>query len=539
MLCSLRLRNIATISDTTLELSGGLNVLTGETGAGKSILVDGLLLALGERADHSIVRPGEKLATVEALFQDGGSELLVRREVFASGRSRILLDDELTDLETTRERMGELVDLHTQRSTPALLSRRVQQAFLDARAGILETASEVRGSFRRLGQIDQRTAELESEIGASGSRRELLEHEASILGSLSPSREEYLDLSERRRRVEKDLKLRESLSMLSDLLSPEEGGFLKALRERRMELEKAQGLEEMTELVREAEIAIEEASRICSSRLGAADESWSVGDMDARLDEYGRLLGRYGGDIDRLMSRVGEVAAELGGMAAMEEELTALSAERASVASALAEGSGRLSLARTDARPAFVEGVTAELARLGMKGAVFDVVFGAPPRDRSVTVEGRPCCSDGFEVPEFRFSANPGMPPGPLQSVPSGGELSRLSLAIKLAQSGPGGATTIFDEIDSGVGGTVAHLLADSLARASKGRQFVVITHLAQIAARADRHLSVVKDSSGGLATTSVALQEGEDRVAEIARMLGGSEAAVDHARALLGGCPA
>lgn len=340
MLCSLRLRNIATISDTTLELSGGLNVLTGETGAGKSILVDGLLLALGERADHSIVRPGEKLATVEALFNDGESEILVRREVFSSGRSRILLDDELTDLETTRERMGELVDLHTQRSTPALLSRRVQQAFLDTRAGILDTASAVRGFYRRLGQIDQRAAELESALGASGSRRELLEHEASILGSLSPSREEYLGLSERRRLVEKDLKLRESLSLLSDLLSPEEGGFLKALRDRRMELLKAQGMEEITDLVREAEIAIEEASHICSSRLGAADDSWSIGDMDARLDEYGRLLGRYGGDIDRLMARVGEVAAELGGIAAMEEEFSALSVERTSVAAALAAGSG-------------------------------------------------------------------------------------------------------------------------------------------------------------------------------------------------------
>ncbi|HRY61152.1 MAG TPA: AAA family ATPase, partial [Candidatus Fermentibacter sp.] len=169
MLCSLRLRNIATISDTTLELSEGLNVLTGETGAGKSILVDGLLLALGERADHSIVRPGERLANVEALFTDGSADVIVRREVYASGRSRILLDDEPTDLETVRARMSDLVDLHTQRSTPALLSRRVQQAFLDAAAGCLDAASEVRALHGRIGRIDARMREISEELGLSAS----------------------------------------------------------------------------------------------------------------------------------------------------------------------------------------------------------------------------------------------------------------------------------------------------------------------------------------------------------------------------------
>ncbi len=539
MLCSLRLRNIATISDTTLDLDEGLNVLTGETGAGKSILVDGLLLALGERADHSIVRPGERLATVEAVFLEGGREVLVRREVYSSGRSRILLDDELTDLETARDRMSELVDLHTQRSTPALLSRRTQQAFLDSRAGCLELAAAVRTLHRRIGQIDQRAEAITQALGASASRREILEFEESALRELAPSREEYLGLTERRRALEKGMRLVESLSALSGLLSSDGGGLQKALRDCRTDLEKSGGRQEITDLLKEAEIALEEAARLCASELGPEDGAWDVPRIDARLDEYGRLLGRYGGDIERLLARVDETGAELGAVRAMEEELGGLVSERLRVTEELAGGSLALSSARASARPAFADGVAAELKLLGMEGASFDVVFGEPPRDRSIEYDGRRYCSDGAEVPEFVFSANPGMPAGPLQSVPSGGELSRLSLSIKLAQSVTGGATMIFDEIDSGVGGTVAHLLADSLARASVGRQLVVITHLPQIAARARRHMSVVKEVSDGLAVTRVAHRQGEDRVAEVARMLGGGKAALEHARALLEGAGA
>ncbi|MDM7993663.1 MAG: AAA family ATPase [Candidatus Fermentibacter sp.] len=536
MLCSLRLRNIATISDTTLELSEGLNVLTGETGAGKSILVDGLLLALGERADHSIVRPGERLANVEALFTDGSADVIVRREIYASGRSRILLDDEPTDLETVRARMADLVDLHTQRSTPALLSRRVQQAFLDAAAGCLDAASEVRALHGRIGRIDARMREISEALGLSASRRELLEHEASLLSGLAPSKDEYLGLSGRRRELEKDSKLRESMSALAELLSPGEGGFARSLREIRAKLEGSPGLEDLTALLLEAGIAIEEASRICDSRLGAGDDGWDAARLDARLDEYGKLLGRYGGDIDRLVSRVGEVADELDAMARLSEELSALGAERPGALSALSAAACALSASRGAARPVFEGSVEAELERLGMEGASFIVDLRSPPSDRAVELGGRPCGPDGFESPEFRFSANPGMPAGPIQSVPSGGELSRLSLAVKLAQGGPGGATTVFDEIDSGVGGTVAHLLADSLARAAGGRQFVVITHLAQVAARAGRHISVVKDVSGGLASTRVSVLEGGERAVEVARMLGGGEAALAHAKALLGG---
>ena len=536
MLCSLRLRNIATISDTTLPLAEGLNVLTGETGAGKSILVDGLLLALGERADHSIVRPGERLASVEALFTDGSEEVLVRREVYASGRSRILLDDEPTDLETVRTRMTDLVDLHTQRSTPALLSRRVQQAFLDTAAGCLDAASGVRALHGRIGRIDARMREISESLGVSAARRELLEHEASLLSGLAPSKDEYLGLSGRRRELEKDSRLRESMSALADLLSPGEGGFGRSLRELRTKLEGSPGLSDLTGLLLEAEIAIEEAARICDSRLGAADDGWDSARIDARLDEYGRLLGRYGGDIDRLVARIGELAGELGAIGGLEAELTTLGDERPGVLSALTGAAGMLSASRDAARPAFEKSVETELQRLGMEGAVFRIELRDPPSERAVDLGGTPCGPDGFESPEFRFSANPGMPAGSLQAVPSGGELSRLSLAVKLAQGGPGGVTTVFDEIDSGVGGTVAHLLAGSLARAAGGRQFVVITHLAQVAARADRHISVVKDVAGGLASTRVSVLEGGERAVEVARMLGGGDAALAHAKALLGG---
>ncbi len=538
MLNSLRLRNIATISDTALELGEGLNVLTGETGAGKSILVDGLLLALGERADHSLVRPGEKVASVEAVFEISGLETTVRREVHSAGRSRLFIDDELTDLETARERVGALVDLHTQRSTPALLSRRTQQAALDAFAGCAPTATRVSDLHRTLGRMRAEMRRMEERLGRESSRMELLSHEASLISGLGPSRDEYTELMERRASIESDRSRIEALSALDALLSGEDGGLVRSLREHRTAIGKAGGPRDLEAMLAEAEIALKEAASTCSSALASTDGAqWSASEIDRRLDEYGRVLGRYGGDIERLLERSRELGAELASLAGLQEEHEKLSRQAGEVLLGLGDSAGVLTAARERARADFGDRVTGELHRLGMEGAVFGVRFDPAPPDRSAETPSGPVSSDGAELVEFEFSANPGMPPGPVSSVPSGGELSRLSLAVRLALSGSGPwSTLVFDEIDSGVGGTTARLLAESLRRASEGRQTIVITHLPQIASRAARHLAVVKAGDGAGVVTSVLRLEGTDREAEIARMLGGGEAALDHARALLGG---
>jgi DNA repair protein RecN (Recombination protein N) len=538
MLSSLRLRNIATISDTVLDLDGGLNVLTGETGAGKSILVDGLLLALGERADHSLVRPGARTASVDAVFVDeSGSETLVRREVQQGGRSRLLIDDEQVPLDEARERMSSLVDLHTQRSSPALLLRRAQQACLDEYAGTSRTAAGVRSLFAELSSARAAMDEIRRELSGAADLREVLRHEARLIEELDPGRDEYISLMDRRRAL---AEAEAGLSLLGRFLEAVDGddsGMIQGIATLRTELERGRPAHgDLIELLHQADISLREAAAVCRSRLSSAESApWMIEQIDARLDAYGRLLNRHGGDIDRLIARREEVALQLSGIDDMDRKLDELTIREAAASSALAEAAGTLSAGRRAAAGPLCARVVEELGLMGMPEACFDVAFRDPGRERILQAGPLAVSSDGLELPEFVFSANPGIPAGPLASIASGGELSRVSLSLRLSLAGAGGtATLVFDEIDSGVGGETAALLADSLLRASASRQTVVITHLPQIAARARNHLTVEKRMEEGMPVTEVRRLEGQDRVGEIARMLGGGAAAAKHARAIL-----
>lgn len=539
MIASLRLRNIATISDVSLELGPGLVVLTGETGAGKSILIDGLLLALGERADHSMVRPGAKSASVESLFLVSGKEISIRREIQATGRSRLLIDDEVTTLEEARERMSGLVDLHTQRSTPALLSRKRQQGFLDTFAGAAPTADAVRAAYSGLARLGSRIAEIRDSLLAAAGQRDLLGHEAGLIEKLGPSREEYEDLLAKRRELETSEAACAFLTGVANALEGEENGLCGRVAALRSSVERAEPREaELAELLSQADIALREAASICRGRLSAMEAApWLSRSIDERLDAYGKLLPRYGGDVERLLARAGQISSMMSSWALLEAELESAEREAAELSEALSRDASALSGARRAAAPRLCEAVERELAGLGMPGASFRVEFHQVPADRAVEAGGVPVCSDGAELPEFLFTANEGMPPGPLSSVASGGELSRTSLALRLALAEAGGSgTMVFDEIDSGVGGETAAMLAEALRRSSMARQTIVITHLPSIAAAADIHLAVRKRDDCGMPVTEVARLAGRERLEELARMLGGGQAAMRHARSLIGG---
>jgi DNA repair protein RecN (Recombination protein N) len=374
-------------------------------------------------------------------------------------------------------------------------------------------------------------------MDSNASSSEMLEHEEKLLGELSASKEEYLDLIERRRFLEKAESLTSLYGRVLGSISGDEGGMLSAISALKACLLKSgEDVGDLPELLDSADIALREASSRCSSKLSTIEGApWMIEQIDARLDSYGKLLGRYGGDIDRLLARMTEVSTELGRREAMARELDGLESLRAELSAGLARSASELTGLRTRARKPMEKAVGSELAKLGMPGSTFEVVFSSVPADRSVRSVDLSVCSDGAELPEFMFSANAGLPPGPVSSVASGGELSRLSLAVRLALSGPAGSSTlVFDEIDSGVGGETAGLLASSLSRASRGRQTIVITHLPQIASRAGRHLAVSKSASAEMPVTTVRALEGESRVEEIARMLGGGVAAIEHARAML-----
>lgn len=538
MLVSLTLRNLATISDTSVEFRDGLNVLTGETGAGKSILIDGLLLALGTRADRAKVRTGAKTASVEALFTVAdGTECIVRREVRSQGRSRFFLNDELSTLEDGREVISGMVDLHSQESTPALLGRRAQMQALDEYGGCSDLAVDISEVFGRYTSAMRRMEDLDARVSGIGEKRDIARHELLLIEKLDPSQEDYESLTDERRQLKSAGDDAQVLGELDRGISGDDGildmisSWQSSLRNSRMDVS------DLLELLEQAEIALSEAGSQCERALSRIESApWRMEEIDRRLDGYSDLLGRCGGSLDALLRLRGKLAAELEGYDRLEEELSALRDELPVMENRLLDLSRELSDARRKAADSLVESVERELRLLAMPHAVFGVEMTQPGEQRSRTIEGTRICSDGAEIPEFRFSANPGMKPGPLSAVASGGEMSRVSLVLKLALATVTQAPTmIFDEIDSGVGGETANLLAESLSRVSRQRQVIVITHLPQIASRADHHLAVSKGMESGLPVTSVqSLESRDQRVEELSRLLGGGSGAREHAEKMI-----
>ncbi len=539
MLSYLLLRNLATISDVSVEFVPGLNVLTGETGAGKSILIEGLQLVLGARADRSLVRPGASAAVIEALFTgENGDELIVRREVRTRGRSRLFVNDELSSLEEAREILAGLIDIHSQGSSPAMLDRKNQLKALDEYAGCCGPAREMSESFRTYVKYGERVAELESMLERAGERKDITSHELSLIEELRPSREDYMALLDERRRLNSARESMEAINAVSGGVSGE-GGLLERVAYLKSLVKNAgSDAESVYELLEQAEIALSEAGNTCAGLLaGMENAPWRLEEVDERLDAYSRLMGRSGGSLDALLGMKEALVAELARYESMEMELKELRGGIPELEARVLEIGKKLLDRRTSAAGRLQEEVQRELRLLGMPDAIFRVEL-SPPRHAGVReVGGMVTGAEGPVVPMFVFSANPGMEPGPLSSVASGGETSRVSLALKLALSGVTQASTmIFDEIDAGVGGEIANLLADSLERVSKKRQVLIVTHLPQIASRADRHISVFKEVSSGMPVTGVKVLNGrEHRVDEVARLLGGGRGARDHAEKMLG----
>lgn len=535
MLSRLALSNLATISDTVLEPGPGLNVLTGETGAGKSILIDGLLLAMGARADKTLVRPGARLASVEAVFNDDRGELCIRREVFAEGRSRVFIDDALSTLEDVVESLDGRMGLHTQRSTPALLRKPMQVAILDGFAGCVPLARRYAGLFAGYRNLLSRSSELSGMIAGFASRREIVLHELSLFNRLKPSREDYEAMREERSRLERARELAMLYGGLAEALEGDDGfigrlaGFCRTINA------SDPGQSELVELLGQAGICASEAARLGRGLLGVFEDAPErLAGMDERLDAYARLISRTGGSLEKMLGAGERLGAELASMDALEEELSTLTGGRPALEDELSGCALDLEDARREASAKLAEQCNSELRMLRMPASAFSVGF--TPASRGIELAGRSYGPVGLSEPEFLFTANTGMPPGPLAAIASGGELSRVALALELALAGASGVSTlVFDEIDSGTGGETAHCLGDSLARAGAVRQVIVVTHLAQVAGRADRNILVEKRVVNGMPESGTRILAGEDeRLMELARLLGGGEAAVQHARSIL-----
>jgi len=551
MLIELRIRNFAVADDVTVTLAGGLNVLTGETGAGKSILVDALSLVLGERASSEDVRAGTDRAAVEAVFDISArpdlaarldelglpSEeglLILRREVQVEGRNRAWVNGSPSTATVVGELGSRLVDLHGQHEHQTLLSRSAQRHMLDAYAGALQTAARVRSLFDDLREARSRLEAHLDRVRELESRGDFLRFQLGEIEEAAIEAGEDEALREESARLEHARDLAEAAGRAHEVLYGGEEAVSDRLAEVRAELRSAAridpALEELASLVDQAYHATVEAGRASSSYAeGVEMDPERMAEVQRRLDTLFRLKRKYGPELADVLLTADRLREEVAELDHAESDASQLEADVEAAETALAAAAGQLSEARAAAAARLQGAVEALLPELGMSGAVFRVSLEAAERIEA----------GGAERVEFLVSLNPGFPPRALSRVASGGELSRVMLALKTVLAEVDFIPTlVFDEIDAGIGGEVATAVARKLEALGGAHQVFVITHLPQLASRAGEHLFVRKAETGGVASTRVERLDGEARVREIARMLGGdpeSEASRDHARELLG----
>jgi DNA repair protein RecN (Recombination protein N) len=544
VLTALSIRDVVLIESLDLEFGPGLGVLTGETGAGKSILLDALGLALGARADSGLVRRGQAQAVVTvsfdlpaghpaiALLRDNGLEgepgepLVIRRIVKSDGGSRALVNDQSASAGLVRDLGATLVEVHGQHDDRGLLDPRGHRELLDA-FGALDTA-EVEAAWRAMSDADAALAAAREALEAAARDRDWLEHAVAELALLAPRAGEDEELAALRSDMQKGARLADDIAAAGQLLEGSEGG-LALLRQAARRLERIAGEDErLAEALAALDRALVEAGD-AEDRLAAAAEALAcdparLEQAEARLFELRALARKHRVEPDALPALAEDLSARLAALEAGEAGLAALERKAADARRAYGAAAGRLGDARRAAAARLDAAVAAELGPLRLDAARFrttieplaEARWGARGRDRV----------------EFEVSTNPGAPFAPLVRIASGGELSRFILALKVALAEQGGATTmIFDEIDRGVGGAVASAVGERLHRLAGTAQLLVVTHSPQVAARGNRHLLIEKSHDGLVTRTSVHWLDEPRRREEIARMLSGAQV-TDEARA-------
>ncbi len=550
MLIELRIRDYAVIHDLTLELGPGLSALSGETGAGKSIIVGALSLLLGERASSDTVRTGAERAMVEAVFDVAGHPkigaqlndlgieaedglLILRREVAAVGRNRAWINESPTTARTVGELGRSLVDLHGQHEHQTLLKKDTQRRILDAFGGAEQDALAVEEAFEELSKLEARLKELQEHRRELASRVDFLRFQMSELeeANVQPGEEETL-VEESRRLENSEELLGEATRVHTELYSTEGAitekvAALAQTLARLKEWEPA--LEGPYEELQGAYHALAEVGRDLSNYVGGLrHDPERLEEVRSRLDVIHSLKRKYGPTSEDVVASRDRVRAELDEVEDGRWNEDALIADVDRIRSTLIQAAASLSEKRREAAARLEEEVEALLPDLGLPAGTFKVQMETLPDVKS----------RGAEDVEFLVSVNKGFPPTALARVASGGELSRVMLTLKaiLAQVDQV-PTLVFDEIDAGIGGQVASLVAAKLKDVARYHQVFVVTHLPQLASRARSHLLVEKNEGEGLAETAVKGLTGDARVREIARMLGGdpeSATSQDHARELL-----
>lgn len=552
MLAQLHIRNLAVIDEVELDFTAGFAVLTGETGAGKSILFDALDLCLGGRADAGAIRSGTTRAEVSALFVlsgqpalldqlreqdlDEGDECQLRRVIGADGRSRGYVNGRSVPLQVLRELGERLVDICGQQAHQSLRQRAAQRALLDAHGGHQAQGTAVARAHAAWQQEAARLDTLANRSADTESRASLLRHQVDEIEALDPQPGELARLEQERLVVSHAARLIEGLNMALFRLDEQEGAAaldgVSASRRLLDELNRYDpALAQPLALLGEAEIQLQEAVAALRDRLhGLEHDPARQEQLEDRVAALRELSRKHRTEADALPALRERLALELAGLDSSEEHLKALEASCTALRKTLAREAAALSKARARAAVALANAVNRNLAELGMPAARFSVRLDPLP-DGDITAQGA-------ERVEFLVSTNPGQAAGPVARVASGGELSRLNLAIQVSALGNKDIPTLlFDEVDAGIGGGIAEIVGGKLRELSAHAQVLCVTHLPQVASQATRHYRVSKAVQDGQTRTSVELLDDAGRLEEIARMLGGLKITAQtraHAREML-----
>jgi DNA repair protein RecN (Recombination protein N) len=541
MLARLSIRDIVLIDRLDIDFGTGLAALTGETGAGKSILLDAFALALGARGEAALVREGAEQGQVIAAFELAKShparrlladndliagpaaedELIVRRVQFADGRTRAFINDQPVSVQVLRALGSALVEIHGQHDDRAFVEAATHRALLDAFGGLEDAAAEVRSLWEQRRAREAAVAAHRADVERARREAEWLRHAVDELGQLAPQGGEETALAERRASMMQAEKSAEDLRATLDAVSgPQSPVPPLATAVRRLERRAAQApalVEPVVKAIDAALTALDDARTHLEHALRVADyDPNELERIEERLFALRAAGRKYNVSVDELAALARRYEGDLALIDAGAERLAALEKEAQDVVARYRQAAQALSAARKRTAQKLDKAVNAELKPLKLERAQF-----------TTQIESEGEGPEGLERVEFWVRTNPGTRPGPLMKVASGGELARFLLALKVVLADRGSAPTlIFDEIDTGVGGATADAIGARLAQLSSGVQVIAVTHAPQVAARADRHYLISKDAlaKGKRVATRVSELEAERRREEIARMLAGAE---------------
>lgn len=551
MLSVLKIRNLALVEDVTWELAAGLVGVTGETGAGKSIIVGALKLILGERADRSLIRTGQDACTVEASFhlkdpravdavleeaglepcQDG--ELIVKRTISASGANKQFVNCSPVTIQVLKSLGEHLVDLHGPHDHQSLNSRERQLDMLDKFAGIEELRGKYEASWQSWRAAATELDELENSERASSQQIDMLKFQANEIASAELKAGEEEEIESKHRIAANGARLAELCGAITSRLSDGDGSVIDGLREISRsihELEKIDpGTAKMFEGFKSAQIELTELEGSVADYAEELEiDPAELARIESRIDTIQKLKRKYGRTIGEILEFLAETERKLSRIENRGEEIAKLQKLVKEREADVLKLGKQISKKRSDSAPKLAKEVAGHLTDLGFKQSVFAAQL----------AELAEPAKSGLEEVDFHFAPNPGEPSKPLRMTASSGEMSRVLLAVKSALAKQDAVPLlVFDEIDANVGGNIAEAVGRKMAALGATHQVIAITHFPQVASLAKSHFVVTKDIQGGHTKSQIAEVAGEERVEELARMLGGSaSSAREHAKSLLKG---